>query len=134
MEALFIFVVKSSGLLILFYFAYHFLLRKETFFNSNRWFLLIGLITSVVLPFLVYTKVVWVDPAQLPNFSYSQVYIPHAIEKESFEIDWNFVSLAIYIIGFSAFMIRFALDFYSLNSVLKGKQVQQQADFKFVDI
>lgn len=134
MEALFIFVVKSSGLLMLFYFAYHFLLRKETFFNSNRWFLLIGLITSVVLPFLVYTKVVWVDPAPLPNFNYSQVYIPHAIEKESFEIDWNFVSLAIYIIGFSAFMIRFALDFYSLNSVLKGKQVQQQADFKFVDI
>ncbi len=134
MEALFIFVAKSSGLLILFYFAYYFLLRKETFFNSNRWFLLIGLITSVVLPFLVYTKVVWVSPAPLPNLNYSQVYIPQSIEKESFEINWNLVTLAIYSIGFSAFMIKFALDFYSLNSVLKGKKVQQQADFKFVDI
>jgi len=134
MEALFIFVAKSSGLLILFYLAYHFLLRKETFFNSNRWFLLIGLITSVALPFLVYTKIVWVDPVSLPNFNYSQGYVPQTGEKESFEIDWNLVSLAIYAIGFSAFMIKFALDFYSLNSVLKGKQVQQQADFKFVDI
>ena len=134
MEALFIFVAKSSGLLILFYLAYHFLLRKETFFNSNRWFLLIGLITSVALPFLVYTKIVWVDPVPLSNFNYSQGYVPQTAEKESFEIDWNLVSLAIYAIGFSAFMIKFALDFYSLNSVLKGKQVQQQADFKFVDI
>ncbi|WP_264537763.1 M56 family metallopeptidase [Flavobacterium sp. N1736] len=134
MEALFIFVAKSSGLLILFYFAYYFLLRKETFFNSNRWFLLIGLITSVVLPFLVYTKIVWVTPAPMPNFNYSPVYARQIIEKETFEINWNLVSLAIYAIGFSTFMIKFALDFYSLNSVLKGKQVQQQADFKFVDI
>jgi len=134
MEALFIFVAKSSGLLILFYFAYYFLLRKETFFNSNRWFLLIGLITSVALPFLVYTKVVWVDATPMPNFNYSHVYVSNAIEKETFEIDWNLVSLAIYAIGFSAFMIKFALDFYSLNSVLKGKQIKQQADFKFVDI
>lgn len=134
MEALFIFVAKSSGLLILFYLAYHFLLRKETFFNSNRWFLLIGLITSVALPFLVYTKIVWVDPTPLPNFNYSPTYVPQSSEKETFVIDWNLVSLAIYAIGFSAFMIKFALDFYSLNSVLKGKKVQQQADFKFIDI
>ena len=134
MEALFIFVAKSSGLLIMFYLAYHFLLRKETFFNSNRWFLLIGLITSVALPFLVYTKIVWVDPTPLPNFNYSHTYVPQSIEKESFVIDWNLVSLAIYAIGFLAFMLKFALDFYSLNSVLKGKKVHQQADFKFVDI
>ena len=134
MEALFIFVAKSSGLLILFYLAYHFLLRKETFFNSNRWFLLIGLITSVALPFLVYTKIVWVDPVPLSNFNYSHTYVTQSVEKESFVINWNLVSLAIYTIGFLAFMLKFALDFYSLNSVLKGKQVQQQADFKFVDI
>ncbi|KUJ62887.1 peptidase M56 [Flavobacteriaceae bacterium CRH] len=134
MEALFIFIAKSSGLLVLFYFAYYFLLRKETFFNSNRWFLLLGLATSVALPFLVYTKIVWVDPAPMPNFNYSQAYIPQTIVKESFEINWNLVSLAIYAIGFSAFMIRFALDFYSLNSVLKGKKIQQQADFKFIDV
>ncbi|MBF4516038.1 M56 family metallopeptidase [Flavobacterium sp. ANB] len=134
MEALFIFIAKSSGLLVLFYFAYYFLLRKETFFNSNRWFLLIGLVTSVALPFLVYTKIVWVDPTPLPTLNYSHAYIPQTIQEESFEVNWNLVSLAIYAIGFSAFMIKFALDFYSLNSVLKGKKVQQQADFKFVDI
>ncbi|PIF34821.1 BlaR1 peptidase M56 [Flavobacterium sp. 9] len=136
MEALFIFIAKSSGLLLLFYFAYFLLLRKETFFNSNRWFLLAGLITSVVLPFLVYTKIVWIDPTPvtMSAIDYSRAYIPRAIEQESFQINWNYVVLAIYSIGFLALIIKFALDFYSLNSVLKGKKVHQQADFKFIDI
>lgn len=133
METLFIYIAKSSGLLILFYCAYYFLLRKETFFNSNRWFLLAGLITSVALPFLVYTKIIWVDP-QISNINYSQVYIPQNIEKKTFEIDWNLVSLIIYAIGFLAFMIKFTFDFYSLNSILKNKKIHQQADFKFIDI
>jgi hypothetical protein len=134
MEALFIYIAKSSGLLVLFYCAYFFLLRKETFFNSNRWFLLAGLVTSVLLPFLVYTKIVWVDPTPLPTLNYSSVYMPRGIPEETFEINWNYVVLAVYVIGFLALIIRFAVDFCSLNSVLKGKNVEKQADFKFIDI
>jgi hypothetical protein len=137
MEALFIFITKSSGLLVLFYFAYFFLLRKETFFNSNRWFLLAGLVTSVILPFVVYTKIVWVDPAPTPVMNYAAGYIPHTyttIPEESFEINWDYVALAIYGIGFLALIIKFAADFYSLNSVLKGKEIQREEDFKFIDI
>ncbi|KLT67881.1 M56 family metallopeptidase [Flavobacterium sp. ABG] len=133
MEALFIFIAKSSALVALFYLAYYLLLRKETFFTSNRWFLLAGLITSVVLPFIVYTKIVWIDPVPVSNMSYSPASIVHAIEEESFEINWNLVYIAIYTIGFIAFLVKFGLDFYSLNAVLKGKKVQQQADFKFID-
>ena len=135
MEALFIFIIKSSGLLVVFYCAYFFLLRKETFFNSSRWFLLAGLFTSIALPFLVYTKIVWVDPAPIiQNFNYTQNYLPQTVEKESFEINWNYVAIAVYAFGFLALIIKFGMDFYSLNSVLKGKKVQQQADFKFIDV
>ncbi|KAF2506668.1 peptidase M56 [Flavobacterium zhairuonense] len=145
MEALFTFIIKSGSLIALFYFAYYFLLRKETFFTSNRFFLLAGLITSVVLPFVIYTKVIWVDPAPIVyspvvqtassvSNHYVANYTPQVIEEEPFEINWNLVSLAIYAIGFTAFMLKFAIDFYSLNSVLKGKKIKQQEDFKFVDV
>ncbi|MFW0735941.1 M56 family metallopeptidase [Flavobacterium sp. T12S277] len=147
MEAIFIFIAKSSGLLVLFYVAYYFLLRKETFFNSSRWFLLAGLITSVILPFLVYTKIVWIEPTpvvQAPTavtaqataaaLDNSKTYLSPVVEKDAFEIDWNYVVLAIYALGFLALVIKFMIDFYSLNTVLKGKKVLQQADFKFVDI
>ena len=134
MEAIFIFIAKSSGLMVLFYFAYYFLLRKETFFSSNRWFLMAGLITSIVLPFIVYTKIVWVKPTPITQLNYSQNYISQAIVPETFEINWNYVMIAIYAIGFIAFLLKLTIDFYSLNSVLKGKKMQQQADFKFIDV
>jgi TonB-dependent SusC/RagA subfamily outer membrane receptor len=134
MEALFIYIAKSSGLVVMFYCAYYFLLRKETFFNSNRWFLLAGLITSTALPFFVYTKIIWVAPAPLNNLNLSQLNIPQIIEKESFEINWNYVFLFIYSIGFIALLIKFAMDFYSLHVILKGKKIQQQADYKFIDV
>ena len=133
MEALFIYIAKSTGLVTLFYFAYYFLLRKETFFNSNRWFLLTGLITSALLPFAVYTKVIWVAPTPFTNVSYSSVFSSH-VENNAAEIDWNLVLITIYSLGTLALLIKFAFDFYCLNSILKGKQIKQQADFKFVDI
>jgi hypothetical protein len=133
MELLFIFIAKSGGLLVLFYCAYYFLLRKETFFTSNRWFLLAGLVTSVVLPFVVYTKTVWVDPTPILANNF-QINTPQVNAGTSFTIDWNLTLLAVYIIGLLALVIKFAFDFYSLNSVLRGKKIQQQADFKFVDI
>ncbi|WP_163407041.1 M56 family metallopeptidase [Flavobacterium ajazii] len=134
METLFIYIAKSSGLIVLFYCAYYFLLRKETFFNSNRWFLLAGLATSVLLPFWVYTKIVWIDPIPMPTMNYSTAFVAQNIQEETFEINWNYVAIAIYSIGFLALIIKFIADFYNLNSVLKGKKIKQQADFKFIDV
>ncbi|WP_426485032.1 M56 family metallopeptidase [Flavobacterium sp. 2] len=135
MEALFIYIAKSAGLVVMFYCVYHFLLRKETFFNTNRWFLLAGLGTSALLPFLFYTKTILVNPTPVSNFNLSQIKVPLSqnIPNETFEINWNYVLLAVYGLGFFILLIKFALDFYSLQSVLKGKKIQQQADFKFID-
>ncbi|WPO78137.1 M56 family metallopeptidase [Flavobacterium sp. KACC 22761] len=133
MEALFIYIAKSAGLVVMFFCVYHFLLRKETFFNTNRWFLLAGLGTSVLLPFLVYTKTILVNPTPVSNFVLSQVPLSQTTPKEVFVINWNYVLLAVYGLGFLVLLIKFALDFYSLQSILKGKKIQQQADFKFID-
>ena len=134
MEAIYIYIAKSFGLVALFYCAYYFLLRKETFFKSNRWFLLAGLATSALLPFLVYTEIIWIDPVSSSTVDYQQSLITTAIEQESFEINWNYIFILIYSTGFVLLIIKFAADFYSLNIVLKGKKIQQQADFKFVDV
>ena len=133
METLFIFLIKSSGLIGIFYLSYLILLRKETFFNSNRWFLLAGLITSVVLPLVVFTKIVWVDPTPT-NFDWSKIPVTNTVENEAFEINWYLVFAFVYSIGILAFLVKFAFDFFSLSKVLKGKTIQHQADFKFIDV
>ncbi|WP_348797424.1 M56 family metallopeptidase [Flavobacterium adhaerens] len=131
METLFLYIAKSSGLIALFFTAYFLLLRKETFFTANRWFLLAGLFTSVILPWLFFTTIVWVEPTPT-NFDWPKVPAT-SIEEESFKINWDYIMLGIYSIGFLIFIIKFALDFYSLNSVLKDKKGKRQADFRFID-
>lgn len=134
MEAIFIYILKTSGLITLFYLAYYILLRKETFFNSNRWFLLSGLITSVVLPFIVYTKIVWVAPTPT-NFTLplnATQAIP--VEQSWLDTHLNLCLIVLYVSIISLLLVKFAFDFYSLKKVLKGKTIQNQADFKFVDI
>ncbi|WP_340696634.1 hypothetical protein [Flavobacterium ginsengisoli] len=132
-------------MLTFFYFA------KKLFSTVVRWFLIAGLITSVILPFVVYTKVIWVEapPAPTPDpiitttttdvknipvsnsnvAAYQAHYSPtnvSVIEEENFEINWSLVLAVVYGMGFLAFIIKFAFDFYSLNSVLKGKKLNSR--------
>lgn len=133
METLIIYLIKSSGLIGLFFLSYFILLRKETFFNSNRWYLLAGLITSVVLPLIFFTKIVWVDPSPI-DFDWSKIPLSKISKNETFVIDWFLVAAIVYAIGAFCFLIKFGLDFYSLSKILKGKTVQHQDDFKFIDV
>ncbi|WP_281321964.1 M56 family metallopeptidase [Flavobacterium aestivum] len=133
METLFIYIAKSSGLIAMFYIAYYLFLRKETFFTANRWFLLAGLLTSVILPWVVFTTIVWVEPTTT-HYDWSKMPMTTRVQKESFEINWYLVLAIAYIIGIALFLTQFAFDFYSLNRVLKGKTIHQQADHKFIDL
>jgi hypothetical protein len=138
METIFLYLLKSSGLIAVFFLAYHFLLRKETFFKSNRWFLLLGLVTCIVLPLVTFKKIVWIVPkpmvvdyVNMPQVPVSVIQTPKA---EHFEMDWLLVVAGIYAIGIIIFLFKLAFDFSGLIKVLKGKTVTQQADFKFIDV
>ncbi|CAM2941954.1 BlaR1 peptidase M56 [Flavobacterium succinicans] len=133
METIYIYLLKASGLIALFYLAYYFLLRKETFFTANRFFLLAGLGTAVVLPLFYITKIVWVNPTPL-NFPISELPLQQATPEESFEINWYLTAIAIYILGSALFFIKFGMDYWSLNRVLNKSKAQQQADFKLIDV
>jgi len=133
MEAIFIYLLKSGGLIALFLAAYYFLLRKETFFRSNRWFLLFGLVTSVLLPLVTFKKIVLIEAA--PKMNWASVPVSGNIPAaESFEINWFLVLAGVYGLGILIFLLRFVLDFGNLTKVLRGQKVQQQADFKMVDV
>lgn len=133
MEAFYIYLIKSSGLIALFYLAYHFMLRKETFFTSNRWFLLLGLFTSVLLPLVVFTKIIWVEPTPV-NYDWSSLPITTTVNEDHTE-EYIYLGLAaLYCVGALFLLTKFAFDFYSLQKVFKGKIIKRQADFKFIDL
>jgi hypothetical protein len=78
METLFIYLLKSSGLVTLFFLAYYFLLRKETFSPVTVGFCWLD--SSAILPLLVFTKTVWVEPSPA-TIDWSQIPVGIPVER-----------------------------------------------------
>jgi hypothetical protein len=133
MEDLLLYLIKVSGLISLFYFAYMLLLRKETFFNSNRWFLILGLISAAVLPLFFITKIIWVEPTP-NNFDWSNIPVTTSVSNPEPQINWYLIGAYAYFTGILISFLKLVFDFYSLIKVLKGKTIQQEGNFKFIDI
>jgi hypothetical protein len=138
MEAVFVYLLKASALIMVFYLAYHFLVRKETFFNSNRWFLLSGLMTSALLPLFVIKKIIWVErPKALSEdlAAYSQAATQTLQEVPVVEaFDWMQFIWVSYVIIASVLVIRIVFNFTSLYRMLYQQQVIKRERFKLVNL
>ncbi|HJR99974.1 MAG TPA: M56 family metallopeptidase [Flavobacterium sp.] len=133
MESIMLYLIKSSGLIGLFFLAYYFLLRKETFFNSNRWFLLAGLITSILLPLFFITKIIWVEPTT-NTFDWSNVAVTTSVTNQEPEINCYEIAGYVYFTGIAITFLKLILDFKSLFKILKEKAIQKNGNFKMIDV
>ena len=138
MENLIVYIAKACGLTAMFYMAYYLLLRKETFFRANRWFLLAGMVTATVLPIVVFTKVIWVTPQPMPSFNIQELGNMAVIQTapatpEPFIINWWYVAAGAYSIGTAFLLARLVFDFRKVLSLFKGQNIIRQGKYKFID-
>jgi BlaR1 peptidase M56 len=133
METIFIYLLKVNGLIAIFFLAYYFLVQKETFFNSNRWFLLSGLVTSVLMPLFFVTKVILVEknPKILNTIHYTNSKFSLIPEER---LDWNFILSGIYLIVFFVLLVFICSNLYSFFKLINNKKVEFKKPFAFVDI
>jgi hypothetical protein len=138
METLFINLLKSSALIAAFYLAYHFLVRKETFFNSNRWFLLTGLFTALLLPWFNITKVVYVEKPKIALVdlvaysSQNTEATPQIPVAEPF--DWMSLVWVGYLVIALLLLARIVINFTSLFRMLHNQQKTKKEAFTLVDL
>lgn len=136
MENFILYLGKASLILTFFYLIYQILLRKETFFNANRWFLILGIFTSLLLPFLIFTKIIWVEPIVQEVFPTAVKYSdfePVKNTETTFEINWFYILGGIYFAGVFFFAGRFAKDFWSLLKILKHQKIEKKTYLKYID-
>ena len=76
METFLVYLLKSSGIIALFLLFYLLFLRRETFFRTNRIYLLTGLGFAIIVPFLIFTKTVW-----LPSVTIDQINVPRPVKR-----------------------------------------------------
>jgi len=131
MEALLIYILKSAGLLSIFYIAYLILLKRDTSFQANRKFLLGSIFASAVLPAIYFTRTVILEAN---NFSVNQ--FPVATQQFSEETASTFTlweTLGLIYILIATFLIgRIAVQLYSVFKLISTSTIYKSEKYKFI--
>ncbi len=127
------YLLKASIVLIVFYSCYYIFLRKETFFSQNRWFLLTGLIISVVFPLIVIPVHITIEPQSVTQQLYAYTDTASVVNEQQAEtIDWKNLFFNIYIIGLTLFLIQFLFQFGSLIWLLLTNPKNKDGIYTYV--
>ncbi|MDO5971363.1 M56 family metallopeptidase [Flavivirga aquimarina] len=123
------YLLKVSALISIFYFIYKVFLQHETFFESIRIFLFLGLISSFIIPFLVIP--IYIEYTSALTSSYDGVTTVQKIEEPLSILDYLTM---VYLAGVLFFFIRFMIQLVSLVAIIfKGKS-KKQGGYTFVRI
>ena len=129
------YLLKASAVIILFYLCFGLFLKRETFFQHNRWFLLIGLLIALVFPLLVIPIYVPIEPIVIPEMTYVQTTPSSFVVAEPEKVfDWTTLFPIVYGIGFAVFLIQFIFQFGSLASLLLKNPKFKDEVFTYVII
>ncbi|HOO85960.1 MAG TPA: carboxypeptidase-like regulatory domain-containing protein, partial [Prolixibacteraceae bacterium] len=127
MEALGNYLLQMACWLAGFWLVYAAFLRNETFFKLNRWFLLTGLIVSVLMPlFPVYYRT---ETATTDFYALSTMLRYSQATEISTEKPVNYWMLA-YIFGVLVFVSRFLWQTFRLRKMRKQVDIEQSGSAK----
>jgi len=126
------YLLKSSAIIFIFYTCYKLFLQRDTFFESNRWFLLLGLIIASCTPLIVIPIYIEYMPVQISEFadtSFSATTTP--IQEQPF----NYIQLMtwIYLCGLVFFIGKLTIELLSLKRILKTGHIQTIGNFKLIE-
>ena len=124
------YLLKASAVIAIFYICYNLFLQRETFFQSNRWFLLLGLITAFCIPFIVIPVYIEQTVAPIQDFILTENNMASISEKS---ISMKEIFSALYFIGVAFFFLRFIIQLYSLGKVLINNKKEKNNEFIFIE-
>ena len=130
MEAFIIYLLKSSGILLLFYGCYHFFLSRETLFKPNRWFLVSGLLAAIFLPLVHFTKTVYVNMLLAAEGSTKIEALANQLNESV--TSWPMILIGVYIFGSSFFILKFVFEINSARKFIKQGEKKSVNDLIYV--
>lgn len=123
------YLLKTSAVILIFYGFYKLILQRETFFQSNRWFLLVGILAAVLVPLIVIPIYVEQPIFLVQNFSDS-VSNNMIIPEET--IDWIGVLKFIYLGGVFFFCGKFVFNLTSLVKLITSNSKEKNGNYNFI--
>ena len=127
------YLLKASAVVVLFYWCFNLFLKRETFFQHNRWFLFIGLLIALVFPFLVIPIYIPIEPIVISETTYIQTFpIDFVVTQPETNFDWTKLIPIIYGIGFALFLVQFVFQFGSLGLLLLKNPKNKDGIYTYV--
>jgi len=128
MKPLLIYILQSGLCLAVFYLVYELFLKRETYFQLNRIFLVSGLLLSFFIPAFPITSP-FKTPAAPIKFDYAS--IPSASVRGFGSADFLYV---LYGIGVLVFLLRFGLQLAKLRRVVRTHGIHRLCGAKIVAV
>jgi TonB family protein len=126
-------VLQSSLSLAILFLIYHAFLRKDTFFKTNRIYLLLAMLLSVCIPFINVSVFI---PSSSPGYLVllDPVIITSEKVQSTITENWNIfqVILIIYLTGVAIFSIRFIYQLTQLFFLIRRYGIRKKEGIHFV--
>ncbi len=139
METLFIFLLKASAGIVLFYLVYWFSLRKETFYNANRWFLIIALVSAFLLPIIPVQYSVLIEQKsnttvlQVISDTFKNIPIISESNTQTSEFNWQQAVLIFYLTGAAIFIFRLLSQSFLLISLMIKYRIKSLDGIRIIE-
>lgn len=124
-----IYLLKVNLILIAFYAFYWVFLRKNTFFQTNRLYLLLSVIVSFLMPAIkirhnyTFSQKLPVTLNELPAESIKEVvYQPVLSDNYTYAFNWMDIVSAIYLAGVLVFSLRFIIALVKIYFLLRNSE------------
>jgi hypothetical protein len=140
MDTVIEYFLKSAGILAIFVVTYNFLLRRLTFFNANRWFLLAGILISIIAPLVEITQTVYVPQAEQIVAIPQQVVYPAtfavigAVPNDIAPFDYSLLAQYIYVAISLFFIGKMFVELISLRSLINSGKKLKSGKFVMVTL
>ena len=128
--------IKTSIVVSLFYLCYVLFLKRETFFQHNRWFLLTGLGIALLFPLIIIPVEIPIAPKDYGYTMVSGNVLNTTVANDLVDTQFNWLILLpiIYLTGLCLCFIQFILQFGSLTILLLKNPKQKHGFYTYVII
>ncbi len=130
-----LYFIKANGLIILFYLMYVLFLRKETFFVANRLYLISGLLISLCLPLITFTKTIWIEPTPVPEF-YQEITPVNSnsieVPIQETPIDWTLILTTAYVVICVLILAKIGIEIVSFYNRIRKHNQEKATDFTLI--
>jgi len=128
-----LYIFKSAACMAIFFVFYKLLLERENMHVFKRFYLLLAIGASLLIPSLVFTEYVVVEPAppmkaqQSIATDYDYIGVPQALENDVLDIEpilWT-----VYFLGFAFFGLKFLKNLFQIISRIRKNPKQKASRF-----